>query len=47
MSTSSSFSTTPDTAAIKRQHTIASVPSMDNISVLLPSTSPLTEFYYK
>jgi len=47
ISTSSSFSTTPETSAIKRQHTIASVPSMDNISVLLTATSPLTEFYYK
>jgi hypothetical protein len=46
MSTSSSFSTTPDTTAIKRQHNIASVPSMDNIS-LPAATSPLTEFYYK
>ena len=47
MSTSSSYSTTPETAAIKRQHVIASVPSMDNVSLLLSPTSPLTDFYYK
>jgi len=46
MSTSSSFSTTPETTT-KRQHTITSIPSMDNIHQLLTATSPLTEFYYK
>jgi hypothetical protein len=46
LSTSSSFSTTPETAT-RRQHTITSMPSMDNIHQLLSSTSPLTEYYYK
>lgn len=47
MSTSSSFSTTPETSTTKRQHTITSVPSMDNIHQLLTPASPLSEFYYK
>lgn len=46
LSTSSSLSVTSENI-IKRQHTIASIPSMDNINQLLTSTSPLTEFYYK
>jgi hypothetical protein len=46
MSTSSSFSTTPEITT-KRQHTITSMPSMDNINQLLTSTSPLTEYYYR
>ncbi|CAF3677642.1 unnamed protein product [Rotaria socialis] len=46
ISASSSFSTTPD-ATTRRHHTIASVPSMDNIYQLLTSTSPLTEYYYR
>ncbi|CAF3845600.1 unnamed protein product [Adineta steineri] len=46
MSTSSSFSTTPDITT-KRQHTMTSMPSMDNIHQLLTSTSPLTEYYYR
>jgi hypothetical protein len=46
MSTSSSFSTTPETTT-KRQHTITSVSSMDNIHQLLTPTSPLAEFYYR
>ncbi|CAF4611515.1 unnamed protein product [Rotaria sp. Silwood1] len=46
MSTSSSFSTTPEIPT-KRQHTITSVPSMDNIYQYLTSTSPLTEYYYR
>jgi hypothetical protein len=43
---SSSFSTTPETTT-KRLHTIASIPSMDNIHQLLTSVSPLSEFYYR
>lgn len=46
LSTSSSVSATSENI-IKRQYTIASVPSMDNINQLLTSVSPLTEFYYK
>ncbi|CAF0935780.1 unnamed protein product [Rotaria sordida] len=47
VSTSSSFSTTPDAATTKRHHTMTSVPSMDNIYQYLTSTSPLTEYYYR
>ena len=46
ISTSSPYSTTPDTA-IKRQHTMTSIPSMDNIHQLPTPASPITEFYYK
>jgi hypothetical protein len=46
ISTSSSFSTTPETTT-RRQHTITSMPSMDNINQLLTSTSSLTEYYYR
>ena len=46
MSTSSSYSTTPD-VAVKRQHTISSIPSMDNIHQFLTGTSPLTDYYYR
>lgn len=46
ISTSSILSTSSDNA-VKRQHTIASVPSMDNIHQYLTTASPLTEFYYK
>ncbi|CAF1432632.1 unnamed protein product [Adineta ricciae] len=46
MSTSSSYSTTPDLPP-KRQHTMTSMPSMDNIHQSLTSTSPLPEYYYR
>ncbi len=46
MSTSSSFSTTPEIST-KRHHTITSIPSMDNIHQLLSGGSSLTEYYYK
>ena len=46
ISTSSAISSTSENI-IKRQYTIASVPSMDNISQYVTSASPLTEFYYK
>ncbi|UJR23441.1 hypothetical protein I4U23_026446 [Adineta vaga] len=46
MSTSSSFSTTPEITT-KRQHTITSMPSMDNIHQALTFTSPLPDYYYR
>jgi len=45
-SSSSSRISTPD-ITIKRQHTIASIPSMDNIHQYLTPTSLLTEYYYR
>lgn len=46
ISASSSFSTTPELTT-KRHHTIASVPSMDNIYQYITSTSSLTDYYYR
>ena len=46
VSTSSSFSTTPDTTP-RRPHTISSLPSTDNVYQSLTFTSPLTEYYYR